>query len=156
MKPYENRIKECEIRLVDKLDLKILKLLQDDGSLTFTEMARRLKLNESTVRKRVMALKEKGVIRKFTVIIEPSKVGFNTVAIVGVDVDPPKLLEVAQKLCDVHEIRYVATSTGDHMIMTEIWARDGKELSKIISDKIGKIEGVNKICPAIILEKLKV
>jgi len=143
-------------QLVDQLDLKILKLLQEDGSLTFTKIARKLRLNESTVRKRVMALREKGVIKKFTVIIEPSKVGFNTVAIVGVDVDPPKLLEVAQKLCDIPETRYVATSTGDHMIMTEIWARDGKELSKIISEKIGKIEGVNKICPAIILEKLKV
>jgi len=142
--------------LVDHLDLKILKLLEEDGSLTFTGIARKLRLNESTVRKRVMALKEKGVIKKFTVIIEPSKVGFNTVAIVGVDVDPPKLLEVAQKLCDIPETRYVATSTGDHMIMTEIWARDGKELSRIISEKIGKIDGVKKICPAIILEKLKV
>jgi Lrp/AsnC family transcriptional regulator for asnA, asnC and gidA len=136
--------------------MKILKLLEEDGSLTFTGIARKLKLNESTVRKRVMALRQAGVIKKFTVVIEPSKVGFNTVAIVGVDVDPPKLLEVAQKLCDIPETRYVATSTGDHMIMTEIWAKDGKELSRIISEKIGTIEGVNKICPAIILEKLKV
>lgn len=142
--------------MVDHLDMKILKLLQKDGSLTFTGIARKLRLNESTVRKRVMALKKKGVIKKFTVIIEPSKVGFNTVAIVGVDVDPPKLLEVAQELCDIPETRYVATSTGDHMIMTEIWAKDGIELSKIVSEKIGKIDGVNKICPAIILEKLKV
>jgi Lrp/AsnC family transcriptional regulator for asnA, asnC and gidA len=141
---------------VDQLDLKIIRLLEEDGSLTFTGIARKLRLNESTVRKRVMALRQQGVIKKFTVIVEPSKVGFNTVAIVGVDVDPPKLLEVAQKLCDIQETRYVATSTGDHMIMTEIWARDGKELSKIISEKIGKIEGVKKICPAIILEKLKV
>jgi Lrp/AsnC family transcriptional regulator for asnA, asnC and gidA len=141
---------------VDQLDLKILKLLEEDGSLTFTGIARKLRLNESTVRKRVMALRQQGVIKKFTVVIEPSKVGFNTVAIVGVDVDPPKLLEVAQKLCDIPETKYVATSTGDHMIMTEIWAKDGKELSKIISEKIGTIEGVNKICPAIILEKLKV
>lgn len=142
--------------MVDQLDMKILKLLEEDGSLTFTGIARKLKLNESTVRKRVMALRQAGVIKKFTVVIEPSKVGFNTVAIVGVDVDPPKLLEVAQKLCDIPETRYVATSTGDHMIMTEIWAKDGKELSRIISEKIGTIEGVNKICPAIILEKLKV
>jgi Lrp/AsnC family transcriptional regulator for asnA, asnC and gidA len=42
------------------------------------------------------------------------------------------------------------------MIMIEIWTQDGKELSKIISEKIGIIEGVKKICPAIILEKLKV
>ncbi len=142
--------------MIDKLDMEILQLLEKDASLPYTEIARRLKLNESTVRKRVAALKQKGVIRKFTVVIEPSKIGFNTVAIIGVDVDPPKLLEVAQKLCEIPETRYVATSTGDHMIMTEIWTRDGKELSKIISEKIGTIEGVKKICPAIILEKLKV
>jgi len=142
--------------MVDQLDLKILQLLQTDGSLSFTEIGRKLKLNESTVRKRVTALKQEGVIRKFTAIVEPFKIGFNTVAIIGVDVDPPKLLEASQKLCEIPETRYVATSTGDHMIMTEIWTRDGKELSKIISEKIGTIEGVKKICPSIILEKLKV
>jgi len=41
------------------------------------------------------------------------------------------------------------------MIMTEIWTRDGRELTRLISEKIGVIEGVKKICPAIILEKLK-
>jgi Lrp/AsnC family transcriptional regulator for asnA, asnC and gidA len=142
--------------MIDKLNMKILKLLEEDASIPYTEIARRLRVNESTVRKRVATLKQKGVIRKFTVVIEPSKIGFNTVAIIGVDVDPPKLLEVAQKLCGIQETRYVATSTGDHMIMTEIWTQDGKELSKIISEKIGIIEGVKKICPAIILEKLKV
>jgi Lrp/AsnC family transcriptional regulator for asnA, asnC and gidA len=49
----------------------------------------------------------------------------------------------------------VATSTGDHMIMAEIWASDGKELSKTLSEKIGAIEGVKKFCPSIILEKIK-
>ncbi len=70
-----------------------------------------LKLNESTVRKRVAALKEKGVIKKFTVIVDPSKIGFNTIAIVGIDVDPSKLLDAAQKLSEIPETKYVATST---------------------------------------------
>lgn len=142
--------------MVDQLDLKIIELLQADGSLSFTEIARKLRLNESTVRKRVMALQKEGVIRKFTAVVEPSKIGFNTVAIVGVDVDPSKLLEAAQRLCEIREAKYVATSTGDHMIMVEIWTRDGKELSRIISEKIGTVEGVKRICPSIILEKLKV
>jgi Lrp/AsnC family transcriptional regulator for asnA, asnC and gidA len=140
---------------VDKLDLEILRMLRVDSRIPFTEIAQKLKLSESTIRKRVQALQKKGVIEKFTVEINPSKIGMNTVAIVGVDVDPTKLLEAAQKLCEVKEARSVATSTGDHMIMTEIWSKDGRELTKIISEKIGTIEGVKKICPAIILEKLK-
>jgi len=121
----------------------------------FTEIARRLKLSESTVRKRVEKLVQEGVIKKFTIIVEPSKIGLNATAIVGIDVEPPKLLEISQKLCELSEVKYVATSTGDHMIMIEIWARDTKELAKIISEKIGVINGIKKICPAIILEKLK-
>ncbi|MEM2104597.1 MAG: Lrp/AsnC family transcriptional regulator [Candidatus Bathyarchaeia archaeon] len=140
---------------IDKLDHEILKLLQEDGRLTFVEIAKKLKLSESTIRKRVQALREKGIIKRFTVEIEPAKIGLNTVAIVGIDVDPSKLLEAAQKLCEFKEIRSVATSTGDHMIMTEIWAKDGRELTRLISEKIEPIEGVKKICPAIILEKLK-
>jgi len=141
--------------MIDEKDLAIIRFLQEDSSTPFTEIARRLKVSESTIRKRVEKLRKDGVIKKFTIIVEPSKIGLNTVAIVGIDVDPQKLLEVADKLCKIPETRYVATSTGDHMIMTEIWTRDGKELTKVISEKIGTIDGVKKICPAIILEKLK-
>ncbi|MEM2341609.1 MAG: Lrp/AsnC family transcriptional regulator [Candidatus Bathyarchaeia archaeon] len=141
--------------MADNTDLAIIRLLQEDASMPFTEIARRLKLSESTVRKRVEKLVQEGVIKKFTIIVEPSKIGLNATAIVGIDVEPPKLLEISQKLCELSEVKYVATSTGDHMIMIEIWARDTKELAKIISEKIGVINGIKKICPAIILEKLK-
>lgn len=140
---------------VDQLDLKILRLLEQDGRASFTSIARKLSLNESTVRKRVLALQEKGVIKKFSVDLDPAKIGLNTVAIVGVDVEPVRLLEAAQKLCEFPETRCVATSTGDHMIMTEIWARDARSFTELLSKKIGAIEGVRKICPAIILDKCK-
>ena len=111
---------------IDRVDLEILKMLQEDGRIPFTDIAQKLKLSESTIRKRVQALQRKGVIRRFTVEIDPTKIGLRTIAIVGFDVEPTKLLEVAQKLCEIKEIRSVATSTGDHMIMTEIWTRDGR------------------------------
>ncbi|MEM2924719.1 MAG: Lrp/AsnC family transcriptional regulator [Methanocellales archaeon] len=147
--------KLSENRIIDALDMKILKLLEEDGRASFSEIAEKLKLNESTVRKRIIRLKAKQVIKKFSIEIDPSKIGLNTVAIIGIDVEPAKLLEVAQKICEIPETRYVATSTGDHMILTEIWAKDGRALTNLISNEIGKIEGIKKICPAIILEKLK-
>lgn len=141
--------------MVDELDMKIIKLLEEDASLPYTEIARRLKLNEATVRRRVEALKRKEVIRKFTIIVDPLKIGFNTTAVLGVDADPSKILEVARKLCEIPEVRYLTISTGDHMLVAEVWSVDDKELSEIISEKIGKIEGVLKVSPAIILKRLK-
>lgn len=95
------------------------------------------------------------MIKRFTVEVDPAKVGKNIVAIVGIDVEPTHLLTAAQELSEIREIRSVATSTGDHMIMMEIWTRDGRELTRLFSEKIGKIDGIKKICPSIILEKVK-
>ena len=139
----------------DEHDRKIIQMLEQNSRRPFNEISKKLKLSESAVRKRVVALQNKGVIKKFTIQVDPTKLGANSVSIVGVDVEPTKLLEVAQKLCEIKEIRSVATSTGDHMIMTEIWAKDGRELTKIVSEKIGAMDGIKKICPAMILEKFK-
>lgn len=139
---------------IDELDVKIIKELQKDASLSYSELARMLDQNESTVRKRVLTLRERGVIKKFTVIVDSVKVGYNSIAFVGFDAEPGLLLEISQRLAEFEEVRSVATSTGDHMIMAEVWAKDGKELSQVLS-KIGSIEGVRRICPSIMLEKIK-
>ncbi len=141
--------------MIDEIDERIIEMLMEDGRRPYTEIAKRLNLSESTVRKRVQALVEEGVIRRFTIEVEPSKLGLRTVAIIGVDVDPPRLLEVAQRLSQLREARWVATSTGDHMIVMEVWISDGRALTRLVSERIGRIEGVKRVCPAIILEKLK-
>jgi len=145
----------CELPMVDEVDFRIIRILMEEGDISFSELARRLNLSESTIRKRVEKLKKSNVINRFTVIVDPAKLGFNSVAIVGVDVEPQQLLKVAKKLCELPEARNVFISTGDHMIMVEIWARDGNDLSRIISEGIGSIEGVKRVCPSIVLERLK-
>jgi len=141
--------------VVDEVDFRIISILMEEGDISFSELARRLNLSESTIRKRIEKLKKGNVINKFTVIVDPYKLGFNSVAIVGVDVEPQQLLKVAKKICELPEAKNVFISTGDHMIMVEIWARDGNDLSRILSEGIGGIEGVKRVCPSIILERLK-
>ncbi len=69
--------------------------------------------------------------------------------------EPPKLLIAAQELCNIKEAKCVATSSGDHMVMLEIWVRNGRELAKLFTQQIEKVEDVKEICPALILEKLE-
>lgn len=139
---------------LDELDMKIINTLQKDASLSYSDLARQLGQNESTIRKRVLTLRDRGIIKKFTIVVNTVKIGYNTIALVGFDVDPGMLLETAQKLAELEEVKFVATSTGDHMIMAEVWGRDGRELSQTLS-KIGSIQGIKRICPAILLEKIK-
>ena len=141
--------------MLDEKDRKILEILKKDSRTAFTGIAKTLNVSEATIRKRVKNLEEKNVIVGYTIKINRPELGYNTMAYVGLDVEPSMFLDAARKMTEIEEVKYVATSTGDHMIMTEIVTKDGKELMRIISEKIGKIKGVHRICPAIILEVLK-
>jgi len=141
--------------MLDERDRIIIEMLTKDARTPFTEIAKVLGISETAVRKRVKALEEAGVIKQYTAVVDPSRLGYNLVSLTGVDTLPEKIFEVANKLKEFEFVRKVYLTSGDHMIMTEVWAKDGEDLSDIISNKIGKIDGVTKVCPAIILEKLK-
>jgi len=140
---------------MDKKDKKIIEMLKRNARRPFTEMAEKLDVSEATVRKRVQKLEEENIIKKYTVHVDTEKLGYNTVTLLGLDVEPDKLLEACEKIAEVEEVKKVYTATGDHMIMSEVWARDNTHLSKILSQKIGEIDGVKNLCPAIILEEIK-
>ncbi len=140
---------------MDEKDRKIIEMLEENARTPYTEIAKALNVSEATVRKRIGRLEREGVIRRYTIEVDPLKLGYTTVTILGLDVEPEHFLNAARKLAEMDEVRWVATSTGDHMIMAEIWTRDGNALARLISQRIGRIKGVKKICPAIILEKIK-
>ena len=139
---------------MDKLNLSIIEILSKNSRTSFMEIARKLKVSESTIRKRVSSLENNGVIKKYSLVVDTNKIGFGDIALVGIDVVPEKYLDVAKKLTEFSEIKYVASSTGDHMFMLEVWARNGEEL-RALSDKLKGIDGITRICPAIIKDTLK-
>jgi Lrp/AsnC family transcriptional regulator for asnA, asnC and gidA len=141
--------------MIDEKDMKILEILRENARTPLTDIATTLGVSESTIRKRVRALEDRGIIKRYTIVVDPAKLGYDSVSFVGLDVEPTHFLDVAIKMTEFPEVRFVATSTGDHMIMTEIWLKDGRELGKFIAEKIGRLEGVQRVCPAVILEKLK-
>jgi len=141
--------------MMDEIDKKIIEMLQENARMPFTKIAEKVGLSEGAVRKRVETLEKEGVIKKYTTVVEPKKMGYNSITLLGLDAEPTKLLDIAKKISELEEARIVYLTTGDHMIMAEVWARDGEHLSKILADKIGKIEGVKRLCPAIILENIK-
>ena len=140
---------------MDEKDRKIIELLTENARMPFTEIAKKLGVTETTVRKRIEEMERRKIIKKYTVDVNPEKLGYRTVTILGMDVEPKYLLEAAKKLAEMEETKWVATSTGDHMIMCEIWAKNTEDLMKILTNKIGKIKGVKDLCPAIIMERIK-
>ncbi len=140
--------------LPEDTDDRIIALLQQDADLTYKEMARKLKLNESTVRKKVLSLRRRGVIRRFLAQVDTNKLGYRVDAGLGINADPAKMMEVGKKLALMPETRLVISLSGEYDFFTVVWTRDREALSKIMNS-ISKIEGVTKIVPSLMVERLK-
>ena len=62
--------------MVDEKDLRIIEILQKDARTTYTEIAKRLRVSESTIRKRVKQLEDDGIIKGYTINVDPTKLGY--------------------------------------------------------------------------------
>ncbi len=138
----------------DASTLRILALLEENSRTPFVEIAKDLKVSETAVRKRVKKLEKEGVILKYTIDVDLKKIGLKTRALIGVDVTPEAFLTVIEKIKKMPEATRVYSSTGDHMILTESRFKNSHELAKF-EKKLKSVGGVTRICPTIILERIK-
>ena len=83
---------------MDQKDKNIIDILSNDSRMPYTVIAKKIGVSESTIRNRIKVLEDEGIIQKYSIVVNPAKVGYNTVAIVGLDVEPSKFLSVASKM----------------------------------------------------------
>ena len=140
--------------MIDEKDLKIIEILRRNARATYTEIAKELGLTEAAARKRVKRLENLGVIKGYRAIIDYKKLGYTIISLTGIDTEPEALLDVAKNLLEKSWVNSLFLTSGDHMIMAEIIARDNSEFLRI-QEEIKRIPGVRRICPAMVLDVLK-
>lgn len=129
--------------VLDSLDFEILSHLQEDGRMSFTVMAEALKVSVGTIRTRFNKLIEEGTVNIIG-RVDPGKVGFNCYAHIAVFVRPATLKDkVAQKICKLPEVSFLAMTSGDYDLEVDVMCRDNNHLVNFV-DSISKIEGVNQ------------
>ncbi len=133
-------------------DIKIIKMLFENARMPFTEIARKLKVSEAAIRKKVKDLMKKGVIKKFTIEVNWKKLGFDYHVIVGLDTKPESLLRVIKELEKEKRILRLFTCSGDHMIIFEAVFKNREEFEDFI-EKLEKKEDITRVCPAIVIEE---
>lgn len=133
---------------------EIIRLLEMNSKITYVKLARKFGVTETAIRKRIKNLVKKGVIKKFTIEVDPKKLGYSVVSLIGIDTLPEKFLSVINNLKKNENIKKMYSSSGDHMILVEVWFKSSDELNEFV-ENIEKIEGITKVCPAILLERIK-
>lgn len=136
---------------MSELDELILEELQKDGRKSYTELAEMFDANVSTVSNRVQRMIDKGVL-KIVGVVNPFKTGNAFVADIKLKVAISETAAVIEKLKSIQEVRFLATSTGSYNLLAEVYASSNSELYDILNEKFAKIEGIQEIETAILLE----
>lgn len=125
---------------LDDTAKRIIELLQGDGRLSYSAIAKDVGLSEAAVRHRVQKLIEGGVMQ-IVAVTDAMQMGFARQAMIGIKV-AGDIQEVAAELAEIDEIDYVVITTGRFDILAELVAQSDDELLQIMSQRITKIDRV--------------
>jgi len=134
---------------------RILSVLEEDAQASYAEIADRANVSKPTVRKYIRRLEDEGVIVGYSADVDPKKLSSKSIAIVGIDVESERYVEVTRTLKGIAEIEALYTSSGDHTLMAEVHASDGDALGDVINDEIVSLDGVAAAHPSFLQERLK-
>jgi len=127
---------------VDKIDQKILSELSKDSSISIPKLSEKINANSSVVYSRIKRLINKKLIERFTIEINNKELGFGVKSITGINMDSKQRDNVIQELFKIPSVREVAEVTGRFDILVTMYAENLNDMYKIVSDNIGKIEGI--------------
>jgi len=127
---------------VDKTDQKILAELSKDSSISIPKLAGKINVNSSVVYSRIKRLMKKKLIERFTIEINNKELGYGVKSLTGINMDSKQRDNIIQELLKIPGVREVAEVTGRFDILVTMYAENLNEMYKIVSDNIGKIDGV--------------
>jgi len=128
---------------LDEIDQRIITMLQQDGRMPLAQIAEELHVSPGMVRMRYNRLVEMGVLR-VVAITNPLRMGFTTMALIGIKVDGGKLLKVADKIAALEEVIYLIVVSGSYDIIAEVVCRDQNHLLQFLTERLYRIEGVRE------------
>lgn len=140
---------------MDSVDLKLLKMLNDDAHAPLRKMGREVGLSISGVRRRIKELERSKLITKYSAIVDPKKYGYGVVAFVTVDVDSRVLPELTRSLARHHEICELHRTTGGQGLMMKVRARDVDSLNKFVDEYIQSFDSVKSVQTTLVMETIK-
>ena len=140
--------------VLDDTDRKVLELLGRDGRASYAEIGLLVNLSATAVKRRVDRLRERGVVRGFTVVLDPDLLGWHTEAFVEVycreRTSPEEILALLRQF---PEVVAAWTVTGDADALVHLRASDTGHLEAVI-ERIRKERGVQRSRSQVVLSRL--
>ncbi|MCC4245939.1 Lrp/AsnC family transcriptional regulator [Stappia indica] len=143
---------------LDETDLKILRVLQQDGSLSVTEVAERVGLSQSPCSRRINRMIEDKVILGRSIILDRRKLGFDATILVRIKLSGHgrQSISVFQEAAlKIPEIQVVQLMLGEFDFNLRVVVRDMDHFQALLREKLVMLPGLHEIQSTVILEETK-
>jgi len=142
---------------LDDLDWRILRLLQENAKLTYTEIGNKLDVAHSTVYERIQRMEEHGIIKKYKAVVDVEKAGLQHItALITIHTEPKESEHIANRLSRFPEVLEVSSSFSEELVINaKVVAQDQAKLHSFIAQSIAPLPGVLRIRTSIITKKFK-
>lgn len=128
---------------LDFLDREILKKLNADARLSFSLLAKELKVSNSLVHQRVRKLQESGLLVGYKVRLDAKKLGYDSITYTGIVTKEARYAySVAEEFKNIPEVVECHWVSGKYALFIKIVAKDNEDLRRILYEQIHRIEGV--------------
>ena len=143
---------------VDATDIRIIKELQQDGSLSNVELARRVHLSPSPCLARVKALEAAGVIQRYVALVNPKSLGLDLNVFISISLKEQSKSALAAfeaRIAEHEEVMECYLMTGDSDYLIRVAVADIAALERFILEQLTPIPGVEKIRTSFTLKQVR-
>ncbi len=145
---------ESQTTSLDKLDLRLISLLEIDANQSSEALAAKLKVSPTTVRRHLRRLTRENVF-SIVAMVDPQKVGYLLTAIVAFDVANEQMAALMRALSKRPEVKWVTSTTGRFDVMALARFRSTEELSHFVEQGVSGIPGVRNTETSVCLQVAK-
>jgi DNA-binding Lrp family transcriptional regulator len=139
---------------LDQLDYQLIDLLYMDSRMKYAEMADHLGVSVGSVHNRIKALEERGIIKKFTVQLDPERLGLDLTVIIEMQIEVAHLVEVNFELQKFPDIISLYNITGGTDIIAIARFKNRRHMNEILTS-ILKIKHITRTATHLALQILK-
>ena len=142
----------------DKIDMAILRVLLLDSRKTLQEIGNEVGLSPTSCWTRIKKLEASGVIKRYTVDVDPAKLGYHDSVIVQVTLEShtdETLYDFGRTLATIPEIQEAYLVSGDYDYYIRIAVRDTRDYERLLREKLYKIPGIRHSKSHFVLRVLK-
>jgi Lrp/AsnC family transcriptional regulator for asnA, asnC and gidA len=122
--------------------LQILSELSNDAAISVPRLSKKINVNSSVVYSRIKRLVKRKLIERFTIIVNDAELGYNVKALTGINMNTKQRDHIIEELFKIDGVREVAEVTGRFDILVTMYAKSLDQMHKMVSEKIGRIEGI--------------